>query len=519
MYDVAVVGFGPAGEVATSTLGAAGHRVVAFDRQPKMYPLPRMVTFDGEACRTVQSTGTSIDKALESSSILYTCTFTDENLDPVMTIDWGGRQGGFEAHRSVFQPDIEATLDEKIRTMPNVEVRRGFEIVELQQHPDFVELTVQPKGSIDPTERETVTARYVIGADGTNSIVRQKSGIEWKDYGLHERWLNFDMNLKRELDDELRHLVLAMDPKRPHMYMPLGTLRQRFEFRVHEDETEEQMMNPQVVWDFIDEHYGLGPDDLEIARQLVYHYYTRVATEWRKDRVFIAGDAAHTMTPYMGQGGCSAIRDGRNIAWRLDLVLKGVSEDGILDDYQVEREAHVSQLVFTSHEFSNLINMTDPVKAAERNHAIINHLAPPPPPFPKLEGGALHREPDGTIAPITGSLAPQGTLRKGAVTGRGDDVLQSGFQLISRTQPELTPEQASFFADLGGAIAVVGDPSAPDAVEDVDGEYTRFLDQAGADAYIMRPDWYIFGAVRCDDLGRLVDELAERLRERVGASK
>ncbi len=511
IYDVAVVGFGPAGEVATSTLGMGGHRVIAFDRQPQMYPLPRMVTFDGEACRTVQTTGASIDRGLENSSILLDCAFTDENLDPVMVLDWGGRQGGFEAHRSVFQPDIEAELDTKIRSMPNVEIRRGVDVVGFFEHPDFIELTIQPKGSTEAAEQQTIRAKYVIGADGTNSFIRQSTGMEVKDYGLHERWLNFDMNLKHDLDESMRHLVLAMDPVRPHMYMPLGTQRERFEFRVHENETEEEMLDPQVVWDFLDDHYGLGQDDLEIARQLVYHYYTRVASQWRKGRAFIAGDAAHTMTPYMGQGGCSAIRDGRNIGWRLDLVLKGVAGDAILDDYQVEREAHVSQLVFTSHDMSNLINMTDPVAAAERNYAIINHLAPPPPPFPKLEGGALHREADGSIAAVTGSLAPQGRLRKGAVEGRGDDVLQAGFQLISRTQPDLTSEQARYFASLGGVIAVIGDASADDAVDDLDNEYLGFLDENGADAYIMRPDWYVFGAVRSEEVGALVDELRARL--------
>ena len=517
IYDVAVIGFGPAGEAATGTLGTAGHRVVAFDRQPQMYPLPRMATFDGEACRTVQAVGTSIDAALESSSVLLTCTFTDADFNPIIPMDWGGIQGGFPSHSSVWQPDVEATMDDRIRTFPNVDVRRGWELVELIQHDDHVELSVQPKNSTDESERETVRAKYVIGADGTNSTVRNLSGLDVKDYGLHERWLNFDMSLKRAIPEKMRALTLAMDPKRPHMYMPLGSKRERFEFRVHENETEEEMTNPQIVWDFIDEHYGLGPDDLEILRQIVYHYYTRVATQWGIGRVFIAGDAAHTMTPYMGQGGCSAIRDGRNIGWRLDLVLRGVSDPKILDDYQVEREAHVTQLVLTSHELSNLINMTDPKAAEERNYTILNHLAPPPAPFPKLEGGALHREPDGSLAPETGELAPQGTLRRGDVEGRGDDVLRSAdrkdgnFQLISLTEPDLNQDQLDFFASIGGVIAVVGDASARHAVVDVNGIYTDYLKGIGADAYIMRPDWYLFGAAPAAGVSSLVDELREKL--------
>jgi 3-(3-hydroxy-phenyl)propionate hydroxylase len=517
IFDVAVIGYGPAGETATATLGTAGHRVVAFDRQPQMYPLPRMATFDGEASRTIQALGRSIDDALEHSSILLTCTFTDADLNPVIPMDWSGDQGGFAWHRSVFQPDIESNLDDRIRTLPNVDVRRGFELFDMTQHDDHVELRVRPKNSTDDAEVETVLARYVVGADGTNSLVRRLSGLTFTDFGLHERWLNFDMNLKRPIPDYMRELVLAMDPKRPHMFMPLGSLRERFEFRVHEHETEEEMTKPEVVWDFIAEHYGLGPDDMEIARQIVYHYYTRVADEWRSGRVFIAGDAAHTMTPYMGQGGCSAIRDGRAIGWRLDLVLRGVAEPAILDSYQTERKQHVSELVFTSHALSELINMTDPKAAEERNHAILNHLVPPPPPFPKLEGGALHREADGSIAEVPGSIAPQGTLRRGDSVGRGDDVLRDpsrrdgNFQLIARRDPGLSPEQARFFSSIGGVVAVLGDPTSPDAVEDVEGVYTAFLDGVGADAYIMRPDWVVFGAVSLEAAPALLDELRERL--------
>lgn len=517
LYDVAVIGYGPAGEAATATLGTAGHRVVAFDRQPQIYPLPRMATFDGEACRTVQALGTSVDEALKESSVLLTCTFTDADFNPIIPMDWSGTQSGFPAHSSVFQPDIEANFDGRIRAMSNVDVRRGWELVALEQNADFVEMVVQPKKSTDLTEREIVRAKYVIGADGTNSTVRKILGLEVKDYGLHERWLNFDMTLKREIDEKMRALVLAMDPVRPHMYMPLGSKRERFEFRVHEHETEEEMTNPQVVWDFIGDKYGLGPDDLEIARQLVYHYYTRVATQWSDGRVFIAGDAAHTMTPYMGQGGCSAIRDGRNIGWRLDLVLRGVSDPSILDDYQVEREAHVSQLVLTSYQLSELINMTDPKAAEERNYAILNHLAPPPAPFPKLEGGALHREADGSLSEVTGSLAPQGRLRKGQVEGRGDDVLRTldrkngNFQLVCLTQPDLSADQIAFFTSIGGVVAVIGDSSAVDAVDDIDGVYTAFLSEARADAYIMRPDWYIFGVSAANSTGDLIDDLREKL--------
>lgn len=510
-YDVVVVGFGPAGEVAASTLGAAGHSVAVFERQRELYPLPRMVTFDGEACRTVQATGESIDDALSTSVPLDSCSFGDGDADPLLVLDWRGEQGGFPAHNSIFQPDVEKTLRAKVATMSNVDVSFGMEVVGLLQHPDHVEVTVQPKGATEASEQTVVRARYVIGADGTNSVIRESAGIEMRDFGLHERWLNFDMDVIAPLPDEFYKLIMIMDPKRPHMYMPLGKERHRFEMRVHENETDEQMHEPQVAWDFLKENHGLDDSVMSICRQVVYHYYTRVAAQWRKDRVFIAGDAAHTMTPYLGQGGCSAIRDGRNLAWKLDLVLRGVATDDLLDAYQAEREPHVSTLVFTSHALSELVNIVDEEAAEQRNFAMRNNLAPPPPPFPKLEHGVVHLEQDGSVAARNGVLAPQGIIRMGDLEGRGDDLLGHGFQLVSRGEPLLTDEQRRVLEQVGCAVAVLDDASSAHAVTDVDGAYGAFLDAHGVDAYLMRPDWYVFGAASGDAVGDLVSELGALL--------
>jgi 3-(3-hydroxy-phenyl)propionate hydroxylase len=512
LYDIVVVGFGPAGEVAAATLGIGGHRVAVFERQRELYPLPRMVTFDGEACRTVQATGKSIDEALSTAVVLESCAFGDADADPLLTLDWRGVQGGFQAHYSIFQPDVEQTLRDRVAELPNVEVNFGVEVVALEQHEDHVELSVRPKGSTDEAELRTVRTKYLIGADGTNSTVRRAAGMEMHDYDMHERWLNFDMNVLRPLPEKFNKLIMIMDPKRPHMYMPLGTTRQRFEMRVDDSETDEQMHDPEVAWTFLKDNHGLDESYLSICRQVVYHYYTRVAADWRKGRVFIAGDAAHTMTPYMGQGGCSAIRDGRNIAWKLDLVLRGVAEDSLLDEYQTEREPHVSALVFTSHHLAEVVNIIDAEKAAERNYAMRNGLTPPPAPFPKLDHGVVHQSPGEGQAEVTGSLAPQGRLRRLGTEGRGDDVIGHGFQLVVRRRPDLDDAQRGALAAIGCALLVLEDASDPAYAEDLDGVYTGFLDRHGVDGYLMRPDWYVFGVAAHERIPGLVSELAALLR-------
>ena len=169
---------------------------------------------------------------------------------------------------------------------------------------------------------------------------------------------------------------MIMDPKRPHMYMPLGTTRHRFEIRVDDSETDEQMHDPEVAWKFLKETHGLDDTYMSICRQVVYHYYTRVAADWRKGRVFIAGDAAHTMTPTWARAAAPRSVTGATSRWKLDLVLRGIAEDALLDEYQAEREPHVSTLVFTSHALAEIVNIVDE-EAAER--AQLRDAQPPHP--------------------------------------------------------------------------------------------------------------------------------------------
>lgn len=511
IYDTVVVGYGPAGAVAAASVAAGGHRVAVIERQPNMYPLPRMATFDGEAFRTIQAiAGDRVDEALATSVVLDDCDFVDADHAPLIPIDWSGTQCGYPAHSSVFQPDVERVAQESIAEMSNVDVFRGTEVVKIEQDSEAVQLTVRPKGTTDNDRARTITAKYVVGADGTNSFTRRAVGIEMKDYGLDERWLNFDMDKFKELPDKFSKLTLVMDPRRPYMWMPLGSDRQRFEFRVDPSETDEEMGEEAVVWEFLAEH-GITREDASICRQVVYPYATRVAKAWRSGRVFIAGDAAHTMTPYMGQGGCSAIRDGRNIGWKLNLVLAGAVEESVLDLYQQEREPHVTEIVMRSDQLARLINIVDPSAAEDRNHALRQAPAGDAEPFPKLTVGVLHHESDGSISEVTGTPAPQGLLSRDGVTLRGDEHLGHGFQLISRSHPNLTETERETFESIGGHVGVIEDSTSPDAILDVDGTYRNFLDSHSADFMIIRPDWAVFGVGPATAVSDYSSELFELL--------
>ena len=416
--DVAIVGYGPTGLVAASMLGRAGHRVIVLERWPTPYGLPRLTHIDGETARIVQASA-DVDHALRNAKAVDTYHYCDANGDLLLELNWTGRACGYPAHISIYQPDIEDAIDARASTFRNVTIVRGWEVDTLQQDDDGVTLTAHPsRGSQDAQSTgkpRTIRARYVIGADGANSFVRRTLGIERSDFGYNERWLNLDSENKRDLGDGCARTTIYCDPARAYMHMPIGTKRTRFELRVLPNESTAEWETEAAGWKWLNDHYGYGPDDLTLLRHVVYTFETRMAERWRTGRVLLAGDAAHTMMPYMGQGACSGMRDGINLAWKLDLVLTGRASADLLDTFEAERRPHVTAITQMSLFLGQVVNEDDPRKVAERDAAFRAGNMPPMPPFPKIEHGIVHDEADGTRLPTTGAPAPQGRVRRNAL--------------------------------------------------------------------------------------------------------
>lgn len=520
LYDVAIVGYGPGGEVLAATLGAAGLKVVVVERWPQPYPLPRLTTLDGECCRVVQAVGRNVDAAFENTLVQESCNFVDAEGDPVLVVPFPGQLGGWPSRVSMYQPDIERAILDNVDTMPNVEVLRGWEGSDLWQTEDRVHLLITPyqRSEASGAERpRTIHAKYLVGTDGARSFVRQMLGVGMRDHDMHQRWVNFDAENLKPLPERFMALKIFMDPGRPHMFMPIGKRGLRMEYRVPDDETDEHVTQPGVVEEFMVSKHGLDPKDFRIMRRVVYHYRTRIVDQWRVGRVFLAGDAAHTMPPFMGQGACAAIRDARNLGWKLIEVLAGRSRESLLDEYRTEREPHVTTIVMGSDMLSRMVNITDPTEAQARNRGMREKGQAHPPSLPSLGAGVLHCESDGSVALPTGLSAPQGRLRRGRTEARGDDLLGSGFQLWCLKDPArwIGSTEQAILNRIGCRTAVFEDVSSAHAVEDLEGVYRDFLKSHGVEALIVRPDFYVFGAAMQEQLAALVRELADRLHSAV----
>jgi 3-(3-hydroxy-phenyl)propionate hydroxylase len=521
---VAIIGCGPTGLTAASLLGKAGHDVIVIERWPEPYGLPRLSHIDGETARLVQSAG-DIDHALKDASALEQYFFYDDQGEVLIDMDWRGDNSGFPAHIAIFQPEIEEAMYLSAQALPNVEFLRGWEVDGIVQDGDTVVVSAHPwdgawqeaGGKIGEVRRFEVD--YVIGADGANSFTRRSLGIERFSYGKHERWLNLDSEYVRDLGDRFTKGAIYCDPARAHMFIPIGKSRVRFEVRLlpGEETSHWEDIKNGLAW--LENQHGLTLEDVKPIRNVVYTFDPAIAKSWKQGRVLLAGDAAHSMMPYMGQGACSGIRDGANLAWKLDLVLRGKADATLLDAYEEERRPHVTVITETSNMLGAVANEDDLDKVAARNAMFRSGTMPPPPAFPKVETGVVHGEADGGLHPATGAPTPQGRLRAGGREGRMDEIVGGGFLIVCREDPSdvLDAGTRAFLDGLGCRWIVVGDSAAPNAVEEIDGDQARFLREHGFAAYLRRPDFLLFGGVReLSELPGLVDELRAKLRWTAG---
>ena len=236
-------------------------------------------------------------------------------------------------------------------------------------------------------------------------------------------------------------------------------------------------------------------------RHTVYEFRGRLAETMRAGRALLAGDAAHTMPPFMGQGLCSGVRDAASLAWRLDLILRGVAGDKLLDAYTTERRPQSEWIVNLSTEMGRISCELDPQAAAERDAALRAAGAPPPIELPPLG--------DGTIAagrPLAGTPRRAGHVRTGGREGRFDDVVGKGFMLLTRRAAELPARARRCSRTDRRARRRPRRARGPRRPPD------RLARRARLEAVLVRPDGYVFGAVETpDDLPALVDELRAHL--------
>jgi 2-polyprenyl-6-methoxyphenol hydroxylase-like FAD-dependent oxidoreductase len=499
--EVVVVGAGPVGLLLAVLLGRRGHRVDVLERQPRPYGRPRAVHIDHEAARILQSIG-SMDELEPRTEAMDAYEWRNGAGAVLLRLEPppGPAISGWPASLMFAQPDLELILETVAAGTDGVTVRRGWEVTGIEPHAGGAVVHVSVDG-----EPEAVTGAWVVGCDGAGSRVRDVMGAGVTDLGYEHDWLVVDVR-----PDEAKPWrplnVQVCDPTRPTTAVSGGPGRRRFEFMRLPGESPETLAAEETAWRLL-RPWDLTPANAAIERHATYTFGAALVDRWDAGRLVLAGDAAHRMPPFAGQGLCSGLRDAANLAWKLDLVLAGVAPERLVGTYGTERAAQVRTEIDFSVDLGRIICMLDPAEAAARDEGMLPAAGPTEIPAGPPLGPGVTRSGD----PAGGQLSLQPTVVAGGRHLRLDDVWGPGWRLVgSQSDPgaELPAELAGWWDAIGGRSGQV----APGAtLDDVTGRFGPWLAGLGATTVLIRPDFYLFGA------GTQPAALVRDLRDAIGA--
>ncbi|WP_405010018.1 bifunctional 3-(3-hydroxy-phenyl)propionate/3-hydroxycinnamic acid hydroxylase [Kitasatospora sp. NBC_01539] len=512
VVDCVVVGGGPVGLLTAVLLAQAGLQVSVVERQAQRYPLPRACTIDHEALRILQAAGLMADHAYlfePSQGERGGYEFRNGEGELLRAIDWNRvAESGWANTNGFHQPDLEAVLEDLAVATPGVTVHRGWTFQDLDQ--DAGEVSVRVASNDRPAEAVEIRSRWLVAADGANSPVRTRLGIDVGDSGFQADWLVVDYQPLVE-EDWSAFVTQYCDPAQPATAVNSGPGRRRFEFMRRADMTVGELGRDSTAWQLM-APWGVTPETARLERHAVYTFRGRWAQSWREGNVFLAGDAAHLMPPFLGQGLCAGLRDARALTWRMGLVHRGLASPSVLDTYGPERTGHVREIIDEAVAAGRVICELDADRAAVRDAEMKKRSADPgaaaqEPPHPRLGEPSLTVPSRGA----DGRLAPQARVRAGDRVGLFDDVVGGGWQLVSRAGDPaglLDDEDLAWFRRIGGVIADVSDTGP---VQDLDGAYERWFTAHGCETFLARPDFYVFAAGEHTDIPRFVSHLRRAL--------
>jgi 3-(3-hydroxy-phenyl)propionate hydroxylase len=505
-YPVAIVGAGPTGLTLANLLGVYGVETLLIERNAETVHEPRAVSIDDESLRTMQAAGLA-DVVMAETVAGYGSHYYSASGRLFAKVQPTEQPYGFPRRNAFRQPILEGQLREGLARFAHVTALFEHELIAFEQGDNGVSLRMRKS---DGGGRDIV-CEYLVACDGASSMVRRQLGIGMSGSTFRERWLIIDLE---NSPSDSPHTKVFSDPRRPCIALPGPSLTRRYEFMLHDHERDEDLLASDYVWRLLQTHEA-APQS-RIVRTVVYTFHARLAEHWRHGHVFLAGDAAHLMPPFAGQGMNSGLRDANNLAWKLAAVVHGRLGAGLLGTYQPERRDHAGAMIAFALNMGRVLAPPNAAAAwaieiafralamfpKARDYIAQMKFKPPP----RFAEGFIVPDGAGNRHTLVGRLIPQPRVSADGRECRLDDLLGRGFALVvhsNRPEAVMPALQASPWRDLDATVVVI----RPDGSGDVrtlgaaDPRLARFCDHL----LLLRPDRYVAACMRVDEVAHGAD--------------
>ncbi|HEX4844297.1 MAG TPA: FAD-dependent monooxygenase [Limnobacter sp.] len=517
--DVLIVGHGPVGATMACLLGQYGVSTLIVDKAADILNMPRAIALDNEALRILQATGLTED-AFPKHPI-----FEVRMQSPFAGLfAKANTTGAIDCHPKLitfYQPELELALRQRHRVFPSVQEMANTDFLGFKEFDGGI--CAELLGHAGPVK---VNAKYLLGADGASSRVRELIDLDFKGQTYAEDWLIVDVNQRD--NQNFHHVEFTCSPDLPSPHMPAPGGRERWEFMLKPGQSREEALDDRYIRQLLEPWVGQEPVNIE--RKAVYRFHARCSKSFQRGRVFLVGDAAHITPPFVGQGLVAGLRDAFNLSWKISANLRGVAGLGALKSYDMERRPHAKRMINLAKFMGQMVMPPSRIRAMVVHNAMRSVRVIPKMRafFEELEIKPKNHFQRG-LFDITstsrqdgfqvGATLPQGLVRNSNSEIRfSDDELGVGFGVIGvgcDIHDVVAPND--LYALHGFDCRLISiqartskKPSAKHLLEDMDNTFVSRTGNAPL-VLMVRPDRVVMGKATLKDVGPMLKRCIHQL--------
>ncbi|WP_299502954.1 FAD-dependent oxidoreductase [uncultured Roseobacter sp.] len=498
-HPVVIVGGGPIGMALALDLGQKGTPVLVLDDHEGVGQGSRAICFAKRTLEIADRLGAG--QPMVDKGVVWNVGKVFHGDDKVFEFNLQPEPGHKRpAFINLQQPYFEKFLVEAIRAAQEqgapIEIRGRNSVTGLTQHTDHVVLDVDT-----PDGRYQVEADWLVACDGARSPVRDMMGLSFDGRVFEDNFLIADVKMTAEFPTERWFWFeppfkdsgqSALLHKQPDDIW-------RIDFQLGWDIDRQAELDPVKIRARVDAMLGEGAE-YALEWTSIYTFQCRRMKKFRHGNVLFAGDSAHQVSPFGARGANSGIQDVDNLGWKLDLVVKGLAPDGLLDSYSAERVHGADENILNSTRATDFLTPKTEISAIFRN-AVLDLARDHAFARPLVNSGRLSvpcvyddmplNGPDGLAGPeMTRPGAPcvDAPLHQGHLLDR----LPGQFMVLALNT------EAPEISDVGGVS--IGTMSLMTDQDDPTGALAqRYLGACGAAIYLIRPDQHVAARwTQCD---------------------